>query len=196
MANSALLGLRKPASSPSQAVRVLGADLTRTLVLAADLFSRYDPAALRPFSIDALWEHSRRVADLAGRIAQSERAGDRTARDAALAGLFHDIGRLTIASQMPGPYKEVLTLMRSDGVPAAQAEWRVLGASHAEIGGYLLGLWGLSDSIVEAVAWHHDPTRLSGDVVLGADRRPRGRGPVARRRRGGPGRGLSGTVRR
>lgn len=67
VANSALLGLRRPAASPAQAVRVLGADLTRTLVLAADLFSRYDPAALRPFSIDALWEHSRKVAEAAAR---------------------------------------------------------------------------------------------------------------------------------
>jgi CheY-like chemotaxis protein len=52
MANSALVGLRKPATTPNQAVRILGADLTRTLVLAADLFSRYNPAALRPFSIE------------------------------------------------------------------------------------------------------------------------------------------------
>jgi HD-like signal output (HDOD) protein/CheY-like chemotaxis protein len=162
VANSALLGLRRPAASPSQAVRVLGADLTRTLVLAADLFSRYDPAALRPFSIDALWEHSRRVADLAGRIATVEHAGERIVREASVAGLFHDIGRLTIASQLPGPYKEVLTLMRTDGIPGPQAEWRVLGSSHAEIGGYLLGLWGLPDGLVEAVAWHHDPSSCPG----------------------------------
>ncbi len=164
VANSALLGLRRPAATPSQAVRVLGADLTRTLVLAADLFSRYDPAALRPFSIDALWEHSRQLADVAGRIAMAERVNERVVRDAAVAGLFHDIGRLTIASQLPGPYKEVLTLIRSDGIPAAEAEWRVLGASHAEIGGYLLGLWGLPDALVEAVAWHHDPISCPGET--------------------------------
>lgn len=163
VANSALLGLRRPAATPAQAVRILGADLTQTLVLAADLFSRYDPAALRPFSIDGLWEHSRKVADLAGRIANAEQAGDLIVREAALAGLFHDIGRLIIVSQLPGPYKEVLSLMKYDGVPAAQAEWRVLGASHAEIGAYLLGLWGLADGIVEAVAWHHDPCGCHGE---------------------------------
>ncbi len=162
VANSALLGLRRPAACPSQAVRVLGAEMTRTLVLAADLFSRYNPAALRPFSIDALWEHSRKVAELAGRVATAIRAPDRVVRDATLAGLFHDIGRLTIASQLPGLYREVLGLIHAEGLPLPVAERRVLGASHAEVGGYLLGLWGLPDPLVEAVAWHHAPAGCPG----------------------------------
>jgi putative nucleotidyltransferase with HDIG domain len=164
MANSALIGLRKPATTPLQAVRVLGAELTRTLVLAADLFSRYNPASLRPFSIEALWDHSRAVAELAGEIATIERAGDRVIREAALAGLLHDIGKLTLASQLPGPYREILSLIRSAGLTAAEAERRVLGASHAEIGAYLLGLWGLPDAIVEAVAWHHRPAECPGNT--------------------------------
>ncbi len=164
MANSALLGLRRPAGSPAQAVRVLGADLTRTLVLAADLFSRYNPATLRPFSIDALWDHSRQIADLASRIATAERAGERTVRDAALAGLFHDIGQLTMVSQLPGPYREVFELRARENLTTAAAEKRVFGATHAEVGGYLLGLWGLHDSLVEAVAWHHEPSGCPGNT--------------------------------
>src|SRR5699024_7917001 len=90
------------------------------------------------------------------------RAGDRIARESAMAGLFHDIGRLTIASQLPGPYREVLGLIRTEGQPVADAEREVLGASHAEVGGYLLGLWGLPDALVEAVAWHHAPAGCPG----------------------------------
>jgi len=37
------------------------------------------------------------------------------------------------------------------------AEVEVLGASHAMMGAYLLGLWGLPDAVVEAVAFHHAP---------------------------------------
>lgn len=164
MANSALLGLRRPAASPAQAVRVLGADLTRTLVLAADLFSRYNPTALRPFSIEALWDHSRQIADLATRIATTERAGERIVRDAALAGLFHDIGQLTMVSQLPGPYKEVFGLRTRNNLTTAAAERQVFGATHAEVGGYLLGLWGLHDPLVEAVAWHHNPSACPGNT--------------------------------
>jgi len=40
------------------------------------------------------------------------------------------------------------------------AEMFLSGVSHAEVGGYLLGLWGLPYPIVEAVANHHEPTRV------------------------------------
>lgn len=162
MANSALVGLRKPASSAVQAVKILGGELTRSLVLAADLFSRYNPNSLRPFSIEVLWDHSQAVATLANEIATAQGAADRVVREAALAGLFHDIGRLTLASQLPGPYREVLGLIRTEGLTAADAERRILGTSHAEVGAYLLGLWGLPDALVEAVAWHHNPGGCPG----------------------------------
>lgn len=162
MANSALVGLRWPISTPAQAVRILGAEWTKSLALAAGIFSRYDPTALKPFSIEALWEHSRSVAALAGRIAAAEHAGDRTVRESALGGLFHDIGRLTLASQLPGPYREVLARIEIDGLSTPEAEQQVLGATHAEVGAYLLGLWGLPDQLIEAVAWHHTPSRCPG----------------------------------
>ena len=34
------------------------------------------------------------------------------------------------------------------------------GTSHAEIGAYLLGLWGIPSLAVEAIAHHHHPTRI------------------------------------
>jgi putative nucleotidyltransferase with HDIG domain len=162
MANSALVGLRRTATTPNQAVRILGADLTRTLVLAADVFSRYNPSSLRPFSIEALWDHSRNVAETAGAVALDQRADERVAREAALAGLLHDIGRLMLASQLAGPYKEVLNVIRIENLSVADAERRVLGTTHAEVGAYLLGLWGLPDALVEAVAWHHNPSGCPG----------------------------------
>jgi putative nucleotidyltransferase with HDIG domain len=162
MANSALVGLRRPATTPVQAVKILGADLTRSLVLAADLFSRYNPNLLKPFSIEALWEHSQAVGTLANEITTMERADERVVREATLSGLFHDIGKLTLASQLPGPFREVLTLIRTEKLTAADAERRVLGTSHAEVGAYLLGLWGLPDALVEAIAWHHNPSGCPG----------------------------------
>jgi HD-like signal output (HDOD) protein len=165
VANSALIGLRRPATTPSQAVRVLGGELTRTLVLAADLFSRYNPAQLRPFCIDQLWEHSQSVAALAGRIAQIERMDERNTRDSTLAGLFHDIGQLLLASQLPEAYRDVFQLSRRENLPLARAEKEILGATHAEVGAYLLGLWGLPDPLVEAVAWHHFPEQCPGMII-------------------------------
>ena len=156
MANSSLLGLRKATTTPTQALQALGIEATKALVLVSDLLARYDPAALHPFSIDDLWDHSREIAALAGAIAQTE--GGRTeGADARLVGLLHDVGRLTLVSQRPAEYRDVFRRVRDERVTLIEAERRVFGATHADIGAYLLGLWGLPDSVVEAVAWHHEP---------------------------------------
>src|SRR5690606_33983159 len=38
-----------------------------------------------------------------------------------------------------------------------------LGVTHAEVGAYLLELWALPPRIVEAIALHHDPSKLEYD---------------------------------
>ena len=53
----------------------------------------------------------------------------------------------------------MLTFARSQRKPLVQAEQQLLGVTHAEVGAYLLGLWGFPSSVVEAVAMHHFPTR-------------------------------------
>jgi hypothetical protein len=59
-------------------------------------------------------------------------------------------------------YSAVLTKASNDGRAVWEAEQNEFGATHAEIGAFLLGLWGLSDSIVEAVAYHHRPGACLG----------------------------------
>ena len=49
---------------------------------------------------------------------------------------------------------------RDQGITLIQAEKKVLGATHAEIGAYLLDLWGLADDIVKSISHHFFP---SGD---------------------------------
>lgn len=161
MANSALLGLRNPTPSPVQAVQALGTETTKALVLVSDVLRRYDRAAIHPFSIDDLWDHSRAVAGLAGSIAQAE-AGRTQAADARLVGLLHDVGRLTLVSQQPEQYRQVFRLVRDEKLTIVQAERQIFGATHAEVGAYLLGLWGLPNPVVEAVAWHHTPSACPG----------------------------------
>jgi HD-like signal output (HDOD) protein len=50
--------------------------------------------------------------------------------------------------------------MRGEGWQRWEAEQQVLGATHAEVGGSLLGIWGLPMPLVEAVALHHHPAQF------------------------------------
>jgi HD-like signal output (HDOD) protein len=73
--------------------------------------------------------------------------------------LLHDVGKLVLATSLPWRYEQTMAAVKQRHLPVWQAEREVFGSSHGEVGAYLLGLWGLPDSLVEAVAFHHDPHR-------------------------------------
>jgi HD-like signal output (HDOD) protein len=161
LVNSAFFGMGRKVSDPARAIIFLGLDTIKSLVMSTHVFSQFSDMKLQGVSLDTLWEHSVFCAGLAKRIALSENADDKTREDCFIAGLLHDIGKLVLASKLPQYYNCVLTIMSRNGNRLVEAEQRVFGSSHAEVGAYLLGLWGLNDSVVEAVAFHHFPDKGS-----------------------------------
>ena len=61
---------------------------------------------------------------------------------------------------MPNEFCAVLSLVQELGCKQFEAEEQLLGVSHAEVGAYLLGLWGINSLAVEAIAHHHHPNRI------------------------------------
>jgi len=157
MVHSAFFGVRAQVRGPAQAVLFLGSETTKVLVLAGNIFSQMDAKVLKSFALDALWAHSQTVSRLAAAITRSQQCEQRVIQEARMAGLIHDTGKLILASCLPDRYGEVLLLARRENLSVAKAERQLFGATHAEIGAYLLALWGLPDSLVEPVAWHHRP---------------------------------------
>jgi len=69
---------------------------------------------------------------------------------------------LVLVANKPDEYAQVLEQVRSKHIPDWAAEREVFGADHAHVGAYLLGIWGLGDGIVEAVAFHQHPGDYQG----------------------------------
>jgi HD-like signal output (HDOD) protein len=159
--NSPFYGLPRRISSATQAVALLGLETIKSLVLSMKVFSQFESSAQTFFSLDILWNHGMTTGRYARMIAKGQGTETRDMEDAFTAGLLHDVGLLVLATNVPDQYTETLALM-NQGIAESEAERQVLGATHAEVGGYLLGTWGLSDPIVEAVAFHHDPGRSAG----------------------------------
>ncbi|HEX9592906.1 MAG TPA: response regulator [bacterium] len=159
LVNSAFFGVGQHVSKPAQAVALLGLDTIRSLVLSVHVFSELDPRQVNALSLDVLWAHCLTVGTLAKRIAQTEVEDPKLWDDALLAGLLHDIGNLVLAVNLPEEYRAVRERADDGEVDLLAAQRQVFGATHAEIGAYLLGLWALPDPIVEAVAFHHQPSR-------------------------------------
>jgi HD-like signal output (HDOD) protein len=129
----------------------------RNLVMCAEVFSRW-PGRMRHAAVDLedLQMHAQRTAA----VAQAITAGTQHADDTVLSALLHDIGYWILIQECPRELEQAVEFALAAGIPLPQAEYEILGASHAEIGAYLLAIWGLPYAVVEAVAHHHRPTRV------------------------------------
>jgi HD-like signal output (HDOD) protein len=76
---------------------------------------------------------------------------------AVTAATLHDAGRLVLASSLADDYGVIIDRAIAERRPLVDVEQDALGSTHAEVGAYLLGLWGLPDQVTTAVAWHHRP---------------------------------------
>ncbi|BCA54747.1 two-component system response regulator [Nitrospira sp. KM1] len=156
--NSAYFSLRRTISSPAHAMALLGIDTVKSLVLGLQIFSQFPQTASLPLSVDTLWRHAMSCAVSARAIAQAAGLGTLAVEAAFVAGLVHDLGLLILATNYPDRYAAVLRGCGQNMHARVAAETEVFGASHCEIAGYLLGIWGLQDSIVEAASYHHKPS--------------------------------------
>jgi putative nucleotidyltransferase with HDIG domain len=157
LVNSSFFGLPRHISNPAQAVSLLGIETIKSLVLSAHIFSQFSEKGLECFSLEKFRNHSLYVAFIAKEIAKKELLNTTLVDETYMAGILHDAGKIVFASGFPELYLKSIKLAQSDSIPQWQAEKEVFGTSHSEVGAYLLGLWGLSDAIVEAIAFHHRP---------------------------------------
>lgn len=166
--NSAAFGLARKISSPFEAVQFLGTATVRSLVLSVHVFFSFD-RKVEGFSMEEFWQHALRCAALSRNVSRSAEADAAISEEAYIAGMLHDVGKLMLVTGLPEQFNQALRLAAEHRVPLHEVEPRVYGATHASVGAYLLGLWGLPAPIVEAVAFHHTPsqsdTRIFGPLT-------------------------------
>ncbi len=157
LVNSAFFGLRTHVSSPLHAVNLLGTEIIKALIISLHLFSRFNMDRFPGFSLELLWKHSLTTGLFAKTIAQIEGRRPPEIDDCFISGLLHDVGKLLLAANFEQRYQEVLARSRAERRTVHDMEREAFAASHAEIGAYLLGLWGLPENVVMAIFGHHSP---------------------------------------
>jgi HD-like signal output (HDOD) protein/ActR/RegA family two-component response regulator len=144
-------------SSPKQAVSIIGIDNLRSLVLSGGLFCEL-PEALAE-KLAPAWRHFYTTARFAETIAECEHSADSVVQNCFAAGLLHEIGWIVLATAYADQI-DSFAPNSSTLLPAGIGERGAFGSTHGLAGAYLLGLWGLPDAIVEAVAGHHAPSQV------------------------------------
>jgi len=158
LANSAFIGVRGQVSSLLQALSLIGTETVRTLVLSVHVFSQFDGNSVIAAYLPALWDHSVAVAAIAQRIACSETRKKAMAEESFTAGLLHEVGKVVLLAEMPREYRHIVDSAATDPGGALALERKHLGCTHAQVGAYLMSIWGLPAPLVHAVALHHNPS--------------------------------------
>lgn len=157
LVNSAFFGLARRVSSPAQAAVYLGLDVIKALVLSTGVFSQFAESRADEKLLERIWSRSLGVAGLARQIAL-EHSGEAVVADHAYTGgLLLDIGKLIFAANLPEKFSLVEDQAASSGQAYVEIERQIIGHSHSAVGGYLAGLWGLPDPVVECIAFHREP---------------------------------------
>lgn len=157
LVNSSFFRLARQITKIEQAVSYLGFAAIRNIVLSVEIFSQWRNAkAPAGFNPSLLQAQAQRVAAVARALAVKTDIED----DAMLVGLLHNIGYLVLVQECPAEIEQALRLVRERGIPMHEAEQEVLGTSQAQVGAYLLGLWGLPHPIIEAIAFQNAPRRV------------------------------------
>ncbi|MDR3631817.1 MAG: response regulator [Desulfocapsaceae bacterium] len=163
LVNSAFFGLYQKVESPARAVKLLGLDTIKALVLVSQIFSEIK-ISKDLFSVQTLWLHSLTVGTMAKLIAQCEGEEKDIVNNCFIAGILHDIGKLILVSRLESVYSDAILLARREQMSLRQAEIRVFKATHCDMGAYLIGLWGFPSDIVEAIGFHHQLGEYPADT--------------------------------
>jgi len=163
LVNSAFFGLPVKIINPLQAINFLGLGTIKSLVLMVHLFGSDDPAHPLYRHINKLWEHSLKVAKFSKIMSVEETSEPKTMEETYIGGLLHDVGKIVLW-QTDNYFTEIERLQNEYQITTTEAEYVLYQTSHAEIGAYLLGIWGLPESLVEIVCFHHHPSNSSPKV--------------------------------
>jgi HD-like signal output (HDOD) protein len=154
--NSSFFRRRAPITSIQAAVTFVGMEMIKSLALSACVFNALDASPAASKLLKDLQARSMRKAHFARALLKESRHAD----EAFTAALLLDVGQAVLALCSPQMFSEVIQIARESNRPWHEVEKEAFGVAHPEVGAYLLGLWGLPLDLIEAVAYHHNPSHV------------------------------------
>jgi putative nucleotidyltransferase with HDIG domain len=153
--NSAYSGLRQNVTSIKQAVSLLGLKTIKSIAIGSFVQGLQDNP-LEGYLIEKgkLWEHSMSVAGGSKLLAEGILKGLENA--AFTAGIVHDIGKIIMSKYLKDDFVKILSLIERANISFCEAEKKVLGVNHADIGAIVSEKWKLPPLITDVIKNHHN----------------------------------------
>ena len=157
LVNSSFFALPVHVNDAGHAAALLGLNTLKPLVLTASIFRQLEESRVSQTFLETVLSHSMAVAGIGKQLAIAEQLDAESIDNTFIAGALHDVGKVVLADNFGRDYTVLCHKAKAQQTPIVELEIGQFGASHADVGGLLLGLWGLPQDIIEAVAFHHDP---------------------------------------
>jgi len=158
MVNSAYYGFQNTVASISQAISILGRDRIRQILVGAVLGGVFGNMKNKVYFMEDYWHQSVKTAILSRLLCQQSNISEE-ADSLFTAGLLHEIGRLILAQKMPELSLEAQQAVENGDEDIYQAEQRIFGYTHCEVGAAFITHWGLPDILAQISKYHHTPEK-------------------------------------
>lgn len=162
VANSPFYGTDRDISTISQAVVLMGFAEVQNIALSVSIFSRFAEPT-RMFDRREFWEHCFATAIAAEAL---QRRVSAQTNEGFVAGLLHDIGRIVLDQYFPDEFREIATLAEAQKISLLEAERKILGVTHGDVGYWVTEQWNLPTILTDSILFHHSPFSCRESYVL------------------------------
>ncbi|MCE5312255.1 MAG: HDOD domain-containing protein [Nitrospiraceae bacterium] len=156
LVNSPSYGLNNKVASVRRGVILLGANLIRGIILSTSLFSS------KGDELPGMWDHSYCTSAIAGLLAR--RFNLITIEELMTGALLHDIGKVLLKQYLKDEIVYLSDIVKTKSMNMLEAEKRLLGKGHDEIGFWLAEVWNFPPIIKDIIRYHHVPSETKDNI--------------------------------
>ncbi len=163
LVNSSFYGLLKRVDTLTRALALIGTNHMMTIIAGVSVTSVFQRLSSTVLNMNRFWEHSI-ACGIVARLLASHVPGIVNSERYFVAGLLHDIGRLIMVQSLPRQMQSIFALAEQEDLSLPEAEKRVLGFDHCQVGQHLAQKWNLPGNLEKMVHYHHQPQLEEGDM--------------------------------
>jgi putative nucleotidyltransferase with HDIG domain len=166
IANSPLYGTRVEITSVQQAIITLGLSRLTNMVLGISIFSKFmakSNKTITPY-LERFWWHVASNSMVAKSFAVKTNCFYK--ENEFIGGLLHDIGKLALLQYDSEKFFQTLELMKQENISDLEAESKIFGCDHTEVGYQIAVLWQLPKTLQQIIRYHHAPEQAPENVAL------------------------------